>query len=64
MFARFLYYPVGDSLVITEIETPAVNGVPSSVEPSLAVAQDTITLSAQPVPENSLKGSAYNKVFF
>jgi hypothetical protein len=63
-FVRYLYRPVGDSLVISEIVVYAKDNQRPAWPTELAQAQDAITTSAQPIDKNSLKGSTYNRLYY
>jgi len=63
-FVRFLYRPVGDVLVVTEINIQPDPNKQFTYPTELAAVQDSITKSAQLTDKNSLKGSAYLKVFY
>ena len=61
---RYLYRPVGDSLVISQIVAYAKNDQPPAYPTDLAKIQDTITSSTQPADKNSLKGSTFYKLHY
>ncbi|HSX00545.1 MAG TPA: hypothetical protein VLH38_05930 [Patescibacteria group bacterium] len=61
---RYLYYPVGDSVVITSIEVMPHGNAPAVYPTDLANAQTAITLNAVPTNVASLTGSVYKSVFY
>lgn len=63
-FVRYLYRPVGDSLVISHIVIYADGGKPPGFPTELARIQDAITSSAEPTDKNTLKGSTYYKLYY
>ncbi len=63
-FVRYLYRPLGNSLVITEIELVDNGGTKPTLSPELERAQNAITSSALPIDKSVLKGSAYSMVFY
>ena len=60
--ARSLYFPVGDSLVISNILAPADNGKPAVWPTELANLQNQIVLSSKPVSKDTLKGHAFHSL--
>lgn len=63
-FVRYLYYPVGDSLVISHIAVYSEDGNQPAWPADLTKIQEAITLSAQPLDKSTLKGSVYHKIYF
>ena len=63
-YARYMYYPVGNSLVITGISVNA-NGNGRPARPTdLIQAQNMITTSAKTVSKNTLEGSSYDELYY
>jgi hypothetical protein len=61
---RYLYYPLGDSLIISDT-TSYVKGEPKQTLPAnLAAAQEMITLNVRPVDKAALKGSIYSQTYY
>lgn len=63
-FVRYLYRPVGDCLVISQIVVNATGDKRPDFPTELAKIQDAITLSAQPTDKTNLKGSTYYKLYY
>ncbi|HTE57307.1 MAG TPA: hypothetical protein VK694_01065 [Verrucomicrobiae bacterium] len=63
-YVRYLYYPVGDSLVISHIHVMSKDRQPPARPTELIASQDAITLSAKPVDKNTLKGAGFDKTFY
>jgi len=63
-FTRFLYRPVGDVLVVSEINIQSDPHKQFTYPTELAAIQDSITKSAVQTDKNSLKDSTYSKVFY
>lgn len=63
-FVRYLYRPVGDSLVISHIVVYAENNKRPDFPTDLAKIQDAITSSAQPTDKANLKDSTYYKLYY
>lgn len=61
---RYVYYPVGDSLVITFIAEYARNGQLPSWPAERVDLQNRFTASARPVDKSKLKGAIYSKLFY
>lgn len=63
-FWRVLYYPIGDTLIITTIIVQSKDAKRPAWPTELARMQDSVTLSAQPVELSALKGSTYRGTFY
>jgi hypothetical protein len=63
-FVRYLYRPVGDCLVISQIFVYADGGKRPGFPVELARVQDIITSGAQPTDKTSLKDSTYHKLYY
>jgi hypothetical protein len=61
---RTLYYPVGDSLIISQIQVFPEEGKPVTWPTDLANIQDQMTLSSRQVDKSTLKGSNYNAIYY
>lgn len=64
-YVRYLYRPVGDSIVISSIyEYSPGNGKRAHIPTDQLTVQDTLTTSAEPVAKDTIIDSAYNKIYF
>jgi hypothetical protein len=63
-FVRYLYRPVGDSLVISQIVAYAEGDMRPNRPTELIKIQDAITLNAEPTDKSNLKGSSYYKLYY
>lgn len=63
-FSRYLYRPVGDSLVISHISVPNTDNKRPGFPFELATIQDVITLSARSTDKTTLKGSTYYRLYY
>ena len=61
---RYLYYPLGDSLVISSVTVYANGSVRPTMPTDLASAQTAITLNMHPVSTSAIKGSTYHKSYY
>lgn len=64
VYVRYLYYPVGNCLVMSEVTAYAYGSQAPAPDPSLLAVQDQLTLGAKPVTTATLKNTAYDKVYF
>jgi hypothetical protein len=63
-YVRYMYYPVGDSLVFTAIQVPAKDGQAPAHPTQLIAAQTALTLAARPVDKNTFRGVPFDQMYY
>jgi hypothetical protein len=62
--ARYLYYPLGDTVLISGISRIFEEGQPHTLPTAIMAIQDALMRSAKPTNKDSFKGSEYYKVYY